>query len=93
MIPLSLYALSGLGCAFLKIGEIDLGIKLFTFIQQHPQTPPLYIDLAHRWYQGYRRDLQKTSESCRELGSLEEVIEEVVAVRHLFDSVVRDLTG
>jgi predicted ATPase/DNA-binding SARP family transcriptional activator len=86
MIPLSLYALAGLGCAFLRFGETDLGIRLFAFVQQHPETPPLYIDLARRWYQAHEGALQKASEACYDQINLEGIIAEVFSVRHIFRS-------
>ncbi|KPL06630.1 hypothetical protein AMJ86_07785 [bacterium SM23_57] len=83
MIILCLHALAGLGCVFLRFGETDLGIRLFAFVQQHPMTPPLYIDLACRWYQGYEGELHKALEARYGQINLEEIIAEVVSVKHV----------
>jgi predicted ATPase/DNA-binding SARP family transcriptional activator len=51
MAPLSLYALAGIACTFLLEEEEKEGIELFKYVQSHPKTPALYIDMARRWFQ------------------------------------------
>jgi tetratricopeptide (TPR) repeat protein len=83
MIPLCLHALAGLGCVFLRSGKTDLGIEIFTFVRQHSQAPPLYIDLAWRWFRGYEAELENALGASRDRGNLEEIIAEVLSYRDL----------
>ena len=81
MVQLILYALAGLACAFLKIGEKHLGIRVFSFIKQHPKTPPLYIDLAHRWFHDFDQELVEKSEPFDEL-DMPGLIDDVVMAKY-----------
>jgi len=81
MVQLTLYALAGLSCALVIVGEERLGIRVFSIIKQHPKLPPLYIDVAQRWFRGFEKELDEMGEPFDE-SLMAGLIEEVVKVKH-----------
>ncbi len=49
IIPLTLYALTGLACVAVRRGAKARAAILLALVQQHPQMPALYLELASRW--------------------------------------------
>jgi tetratricopeptide (TPR) repeat protein len=49
MLPLSLYALIGLACVLSCEGDGKRALKLYRYVQRHPQTPTPYLQMAARW--------------------------------------------
>jgi predicted ATPase/DNA-binding SARP family transcriptional activator len=52
MTPQVLYALAGLACVLAQEGEEGKALALFHYVKQHPQTPPVYVQQASRWFVG-----------------------------------------
>jgi predicted ATPase/DNA-binding SARP family transcriptional activator len=50
MTPQALYALAGLACVLVQEGEEGKALALFHYVKQHPQTPPVYVQQASRWF-------------------------------------------
>lgn len=50
MVPLSMYALAGIACTLVRMGEEQRALSLFRYVQQHPQTPLPYLQKAGRWF-------------------------------------------
>jgi hypothetical protein len=65
--------------------EAARGVELLTFAQKHPQTPPIYLDIAARWFSNIEMRLApETLLAARERGSeleLEAVVETVLRER------------
>ncbi len=52
MLPLILYALAGLACIMAQEGKEGSAHELFRYVQGHPQTPALYLEVARPWIGG-----------------------------------------
>jgi hypothetical protein len=50
MTPLILNALAGLACVLVREGETESSPELYQLVNEHPQTPSTYLDLAERWF-------------------------------------------
>ena len=77
IVLLILYGLIGLGCVDILNGDISRGTRLIHFVCQNPKTPPLYIDLAKRWYQGY----EIGCDDWEDEKDLEDLVDEVLETR------------
>jgi predicted ATPase/DNA-binding SARP family transcriptional activator len=84
-VPLMLYSLAGRACVLVEEAEAARGVELLTFAQKHPQTPPIYLDIAARWFSNIEMRLApETLLAARERGSeleLEAVVETVLRER------------
>jgi tetratricopeptide (TPR) repeat protein len=78
MAPLSLYALAGIACTFLLEEEEKEGIELFKYVQSHPKTPAIYLDIAKRWFQGKKESSPEKVVEKEDLDSLEDVVQDVM---------------
>jgi predicted ATPase/DNA-binding SARP family transcriptional activator/Flp pilus assembly protein TadD len=52
MLPLVLYALAGLACTMAQRGNEETACELFHYVQRHPETPALYLEVARCWISG-----------------------------------------
>jgi predicted ATPase/tetratricopeptide (TPR) repeat protein len=50
MVPLCLYALTGLACSFMRDGDETNAVKLLNYVRHHPQIPAICLDLATPWF-------------------------------------------
>ena len=84
-IPLILYSLAGMASLLAEEGEEARAVELLTFVEQHPQTPPTYLDIAGRWFSDMETRLPPDARSAaRERGKaseLEVIVEAVLAGR------------
>jgi predicted ATPase/DNA-binding SARP family transcriptional activator len=49
-IPLMLYSLTGIASLLAVEGQETEAVDLLAFVEQHPQTPATYLDIAGRWF-------------------------------------------
>ncbi len=49
LIPVSLFALTGLACAFVAGGNLSQAQEIIFHIRRHPQLPPSVLELAQPW--------------------------------------------
>lgn len=56
MLPLVLYAKAGLACIFAQKGKGEAAHELFRSVQEDPQTPVLYLEIAKSWISGAAQD-------------------------------------
>jgi predicted ATPase/DNA-binding SARP family transcriptional activator len=86
-VPLSLYALAGTACWNVVEGNCEPAIGLFNYIQQHPQTPALYVEAAKIWFEGIDFGSPPVGESIMgesgKLASLNEVVDWVLGGKEL----------
>jgi tetratricopeptide (TPR) repeat protein len=47
MEPLSLYALAGLCCVMMKMGQEKPAFELINYVKHHPKTPKTYLEQAY----------------------------------------------
>lgn len=78
MLPLTLYALAGLACIMAQEGREAAARELFCYVQRHPQTPALYLEVAKAWIGGVpqrgKRGDPPERDADHELEPVEEVI-------------------
>lgn len=81
-VPLILYSLAGRACLLAEEGEEAQAVELLTLVEEHPQTPPIYLDIAARWFSDIETRLPSDTLSvARERGGaseLEGVVEAVL---------------
>jgi hypothetical protein len=84
-VPLILYSLAGIACLTAEEGEGAQAVELLTFVEEHSQTPPIYLDIATRWFSDIETRLPPEALSAaRERGAaseLEGVVEEMLRER------------
>jgi hypothetical protein len=86
--PLALYALSGLASVLAVEGQAERGVELFAFVQQHPQTPAFYIDLAEQWFADIEAKLpEDVLAAAKQKGSMSDLEAVVQAVTRLRTTV------
>jgi ATP/maltotriose-dependent transcriptional regulator MalT len=61
MIPLALYAIIGMACVLVEVGELGRGVALLATAKAHEKTPTIYLDLAERWFEGIEDKLSAES--------------------------------
>jgi predicted ATPase/DNA-binding SARP family transcriptional activator len=83
-VPLILYSLAGIACLLAEEGKEAQAVELLTFVEEHPQTPPTYLDAAARWFTDIETRLPRAALSAaRERGAASELDAIVDAVlRH-----------
>ena len=81
-VPLILYALSGMACLLAQEGEDEKAVELFAFIEQHPQTPPIYLAIVRRWFEDVETRLSEGALAAArgrgKASDLESVVEAVM---------------
>jgi hypothetical protein len=77
MAPLSLYALAGLACTFVMEDKEKEGLELFHYVQFHPRTPALYVDVAKHWFQNQGRLISGEKQLEDDTVPLNEVVQSV----------------
>ena len=50
MLPQSLYALLGMACTLAQEGDERTALKLYRYVQRHPQAPAPYLQQSARWF-------------------------------------------
>jgi tetratricopeptide (TPR) repeat protein len=77
MLPLSLYALTGMACALAQAGEEQTALELFRYVRRHPQTPAPYLEQAVRWMgdldPASLEDAGAVADAGREMETVDEV--------------------
>jgi predicted ATPase/DNA-binding SARP family transcriptional activator len=81
LVPLSLYALAGIASVLVLEGEFKKGWELFNYVQSHPKTPALYIDVARRWFQNAKKGFSQRKGAEDERAPLAEIVEGVLELR------------
>jgi predicted ATPase/DNA-binding SARP family transcriptional activator len=72
-VPLILYSLAGEACTLVEEGEEAQAVELLTVVEEHPQAPPIYLDLTNRWFAGIETRLSPEELSAaRERGGANE---------------------
>lgn len=77
IVPLTLYALAGLACVAARRGAKARAVELLSLVQQHPQMPALYLDLASRWLAGV---VEQADEAVSETPTSPDCLPPIVAV-------------
>jgi tetratricopeptide (TPR) repeat protein len=73
-VPLILYSLAGMACLMAEEGKEAQAVELLAFVEEHPQTPPTYLDIAGRWFSGIKSGLaQEALSAARERGAASEL--------------------
>jgi tetratricopeptide (TPR) repeat protein len=75
--PLSLYALAGIASVMVLEKNEEEGWDLFNYVQSHPKTPALYIEVTKRWFQNIGFTSQEKS-AGDDIVSLDKIIENVI---------------
>jgi hypothetical protein len=84
-VPLILYSLAGMASLLVEEGEEARAVELLTMVEEHPQTPPIYLDVAARWFSDIGTRLPRdTLSAARERGR-ESELDAVV------DAALRDI--
>lgn len=78
MLPLSLYALAGFACTLAQEGEEQTALELYRYVQQHPQTPALYLKEAARWISSLDQESRRNASRVASVGGETEAIEVLV---------------
>ncbi|MFC2064006.1 BTAD domain-containing putative transcriptional regulator [Chloroflexota bacterium] len=76
--PLSLYALAGIASTLVLEEEKKEGLTIFEYVQSHPKTPALYVDVANRWFQNKRSLFSREKRIEDEISPLTEIVESVL---------------
>ncbi len=75
--PLSLYALAGIASVMVLEENEEEGWHLFNYVQSHPKTPALYIDVTRRWFQNISFASQEKS-AADDIAPIDRIIESVI---------------
>ncbi len=81
MVPLSLYALAGIACTRVKEGNEKGGTRLFKYIQSHPKTPALYVEVAKHFLQDQGKLIPSGKQAKDDAALLKKVIRNVMEER------------
>lgn len=73
-VPLILYSLAGMACLMAEEGKEAQAVELLTMVEEHAQTPPIYLDIAARWFSDIEARLPaETLSAARERGGESEL--------------------
>jgi hypothetical protein len=79
--PLILYSLAGTACLMAEEGKEAQAVELLAFAEEHPQTPPIYLEIAERRFIDIETRLPRAALStARERGAASELEAVVGAV-------------
>jgi len=87
IVPLTLYALAGLACVAARRGAKARAAKLLSLVQQHPEMPALYLDLASRWLAG---SIEQINEAVQEVRASPDCLPPIAAV---VEQILGDTAG
>jgi tetratricopeptide (TPR) repeat protein len=79
--PLSLYALAGIASTLVLTNKSPKGVAFFQFVQSHPKTPALYVEVAKRWFHGQEETLSKGKRRMATDPTLDEMVQDALKER------------
>jgi hypothetical protein len=83
-VPLILYSLAGMASLLAEEGKEVQAVELLALVEEHPQTPPTYLDIAERWFSDMETRLPREALSAaRDRGGASEL-------KAIVEAVLRD---
>jgi predicted ATPase/DNA-binding SARP family transcriptional activator len=82
VVPQSMYAIIGLACILAQEGDEARALELVRFVQNHPETPEIYLQQAERWIAALKRTSLRSANNgagvARNIETVDEVITRVL---------------